>query len=487
MNEFGKFVRSPFYNESEKMIKLYDLIRKYYPEFNDINFTKENVYKELYGSGKYEDKKIRDRFSDMLKLAEEYLSILNFKKNKFMFKKCSLDELLDRDLHVHFEKKYKETKKILAERKLAEDEEYFFHEYILSIAYNAFNQYKHPLGKKNNYFDDVAVELDSLIKYFVMETMRYYAFANHLKKFVNIDFNYDFYNEVMSYIEKNDMRKYPLVSALWIILKIHEKNTEDESLYHELKRLYLDNYKLFVEKDKIMILTELYNFTHVRSMIPETGFSKERFEIIKLQIEHNVYAKQDGWMQREQYTTVINAASLVKEFDWMEKFIENYTGKVVPELREDSCHWAKASLYYSRKKYEEALTEIGKTKNGDYIFYVNTRTLLIKVLFELEEYEQILTIIDSFKHFVNSSTFIPDYIKERNLNFLSFSQKTVTLYMNIEKDEFKISKLLNEIKNIPSNQLLNQLWLIDKLRNKLTTGSQKNKPSLKQKETALQN
>lgn len=463
MNEFGKFVRSPFHNESEKMIKLYDFIKKYFPDLTDKNFTKENIYNGLYGNVKYEDKKMRDRCSDMLKLAEEYLAIKHLKDDEFTFKRFSLIELLDRKLEVHFDKKYKEIKKIITDSKMADNEGSFFDEHLLSIAYNMFYQYKHPMGKRNNFFNGVSEELELLFKYFSIQVMRYYAFANHLKGFINIDFNYDFYDAVMDYVEKKDLRRYPLIDALWYILKIHDDNRKDEKLYEGLKNLYNKNYKLFIEKDRIMILTELYNFSWTKSIIPGSRFIKERFEIIKLQIEHDVYAKQDGWMQREQYTTVIKAASVVKEFDWVEKFIDNYTIKVVPEFREDAYLWAKAFLYYSQEKYEAALNIIGKTKNGDYIFYVNIKTLLIKILFELNEYERIFTTIDSFKHFLNSNTFIPDHIKERTLNFLNFAYRITMMNINNEKDEYKISKLADEINNCPKNELSDYNWLLEKI------------------------
>ena len=50
MNELGKFVRSPFHNESPKMIKLYDALKKYHPDFENKKFTKENIFSMIYSS-----------------------------------------------------------------------------------------------------------------------------------------------------------------------------------------------------------------------------------------------------------------------------------------------------------------------------------------------------------------------------------------------------------------------------------------------------
>lgn len=464
MNEFGKFIHSPFHNESEKMIKLYNFIKKYFPEFNDKNFTKENIYHELYGDGEYEDKKIRDRCSDMLKLAEEYLAILELKSDPYSFRKFSLDQFSQRRLQVHFDHKYNEIEKVLKTRNTTEDIEFFFQEFMLFSTTNAFYQHENSLGKRKNFFEDVGIEIEMFLRYFVMQMLKYYAFANHTKGLINVKFNYEFYEPVMEYLDKQNLDKYPLVKAFKILLSIH-KNWNDENLYYQLKELYLNNYKSFKENDKIIIITELFNYAQIKNMAANPKFTNERFEIVKLQIEHEAYPKQNGWMQREQYIAVINVASNAREFKWMERFINEYTIKIVPEFREDTYYWGKSLLYYSQKKYDEALSDITKAKSIDYIYYLNIKTLLLKILFELQEFERILTVIDSFKHFLNSNSYIPPHLKNRNLNHLNFFHKITMLSMNNERDEFKILKLLKEIKNCPPQELSGLQWLLEKALN----------------------
>ena len=42
MNNFGKFVRSPFFNNQSTLIRLFDELKKYYPDF--IVFKDDYIY-----------------------------------------------------------------------------------------------------------------------------------------------------------------------------------------------------------------------------------------------------------------------------------------------------------------------------------------------------------------------------------------------------------------------------------------------------------
>ena len=46
--KLGLFVRSPYYNRLNNVIKLYNSIKKYYPDFDSRGFTKENVLRCKY-------------------------------------------------------------------------------------------------------------------------------------------------------------------------------------------------------------------------------------------------------------------------------------------------------------------------------------------------------------------------------------------------------------------------------------------------------
>src|ERR1051325_7004466 len=85
LKNFGKFLSSPYFNQNTNLISLYSLLTPHYPEFNQPGISKEILFKNLFPKEKYDDKKMRYIGYDLLKLAEEYLGVINFKKDKFSY------------------------------------------------------------------------------------------------------------------------------------------------------------------------------------------------------------------------------------------------------------------------------------------------------------------------------------------------------------------------------------------------------------------
>jgi hypothetical protein len=59
IKEFSSFVKSEFYNKNKQLIDFTDYICKYYPEFTAVELEKEEVFKKLFPSQKYDEPKMR--------------------------------------------------------------------------------------------------------------------------------------------------------------------------------------------------------------------------------------------------------------------------------------------------------------------------------------------------------------------------------------------------------------------------------------------
>ncbi|MBL8017965.1 MAG: hypothetical protein JNK43_11885, partial [Ignavibacteria bacterium] len=73
MKSFGDFVNSPYLNSNKKCVKLYKLLKKFSPDFENTKLTREYIYNNIYSDDKYEEWKIRNLLSDMNLLAEKFI------------------------------------------------------------------------------------------------------------------------------------------------------------------------------------------------------------------------------------------------------------------------------------------------------------------------------------------------------------------------------------------------------------------------------
>ena len=459
INEFGKFVNSPFHNESTKLVNLYNFLKRFYPEFDDDILKKENIYKQLYGESKYDDKKLRDRFSDLLKLAEEYLAFSNMKKNPVDFKTHTLNEFSDRNLVIHFDKKYGEIKKIIQNTPV-KDESLFYNEYQLSSIKTDFYESSLLLGKSGSHLDEVKLNILQFLRFFTAVMLRYYSVINNAKGFINYNGEYILFEPVIKFLNENNLEQYPLIKAFRLMLKLN-KNHDDTESFYELKKLYKKCGSSLSLNDKIMITTELHNQANNRLIRGIPGFVKERFDIVKLQIEDETYPRHNGFMGREHFFSTIASAAAAGRMDWARKFIFEFSPKVVADQRENASLWAKGFLFYSDKKYDAALNELGKISTGDYISYLRVKVLTSQIYYDNVEFENLFSLIDSFKHYTASNKHIPEHLKRRYNNFMNMLFKLTLL--NNNKDDYKVSKLTDELRELAEiNSVPYQPWLLER-------------------------
>jgi hypothetical protein len=104
MKDFEKFISSPYFSPGRNLKPLFNVLKKYYPEFNSPNLTHEKIYRKLYPGKKYEKKKsehvLQVLVSEMMSLAEKFVVYDGFESGKFGFHYYSLlaDEYLDKNL-----------------------------------------------------------------------------------------------------------------------------------------------------------------------------------------------------------------------------------------------------------------------------------------------------------------------------------------------------------------------------------------------------
>ena len=88
LKEFGDYVRSPFFNKNEGVIKLFDYLKRHHPDFDQMNFEKEFVYKKLFPSVEYDDAFMRKLMFNLAKLVEDFLSYKFYSNDKFNYYSC---------------------------------------------------------------------------------------------------------------------------------------------------------------------------------------------------------------------------------------------------------------------------------------------------------------------------------------------------------------------------------------------------------------
>lgn len=69
----GKFLNSPFFNYAIPPIRLYEALKKFYPNFDSPKMTKEYIWKKVHSKEAFQTNKFWQLTSKLTRLVEQFL------------------------------------------------------------------------------------------------------------------------------------------------------------------------------------------------------------------------------------------------------------------------------------------------------------------------------------------------------------------------------------------------------------------------------
>ena len=154
---------------------------------------------------------------------------------------------------------------------------------------------------------------------------------------------------------------------------------------------------------------------------------------------------------------MIAMAILLEEFDWVENFIETSSDLLEKKYRKQTISFNLARLEYARKNYNAAMLHLQNAEYKDLVNNLIAKSLLIKIYFELEEYDLLFSHLDSFQIFIRRRE-VSDFHRKNFMSIIRFLKKIVRLP---EMDK-KGRKALR--KEIESEEVLSERdWLLSKI------------------------
>ncbi len=458
LNEFNEFISSPFFNKNEGVIKLFEYIRKFHPDFEGEKFHKQKVFSEIFPNANYNDGFMRTLMFNLNKLAEEYTRYSRFKEDDFGGEKYLLESFRDRGLFNHFEKKFKEVRNRVRKDSF-QDIRHFYNEYELEKMLNSFHIMKPGvyLNEKDVRAKEIQDETEYLIIYFTLSLMNRYRNVLNETYAYKLNASLNFLHETISFLEKNPYDNIPLVRFYRTMIKLMQSNIPDRNDFAFAKDFLLKNYTHFSRNEAYTLFINLIN---VVSVSADMNNMKECFDIWKFMLDKNIYYPRDkDLIDSGDFSNIVVISTHLHELDWLKKFIDKFKNKIEDEERESTANYAYAQLYYFTKDFEKSLKHLGKVQPTSIFAKMRIKTLSVRVYYELGWYQEALDQLDSFRHFIATNSLLTEEYVVRNENFIKFARRLIKIKSGSGKSDITALKLEVE-KTDPINA---KNWFVRKI------------------------
>lgn len=457
IKEFSEFVSSPFFNKNVNVIKLFEIIKKNYPDLDSEKLEKEKVFKKLFPGKPYKDSTLRLLMFYLYEIVEKFLAYKHFERDTFRYNENLVVELRTRSLFKEFEKNIEKINGEI-EKLSVKDDYFYFNRFVFKYEYLNFasnflaGKYEKVVSK-----DDIEFVSHNLTYFYLIKILKFYSIALNIMHLYNVKIETSIFENIMQSFNPDTFTDVPLIgiyyNAIMILLK-----PDEESYFYKLKNLVIKN-DANLPKDTISDLyINLENYCHRKGRTGSEKFLNEALQLYNLELkaESCFYSGQIPYSFYNSY--VVTACRLLK-FEEADEFIEKYKSYLSDEHQEGYYLYSKAFLENHKGNHELALEYLAKVKIDDMYMKMDVRVLLCRIYFELKWYIPLQSLLDTFKKTVQNNKLMPENRKKYFLMFIKYLNQLNNLSQ--KQDKSKINELADQLESDES--FPNKIWIKNKL------------------------
>jgi tetratricopeptide (TPR) repeat protein len=233
-------------------------------------------------------------------------------------------------------------------------------------------------------------------------------------------------------------------------------NTDDDEHFNNLLQAISQSKKTFPAYEARDIILMAVNGAIQRV---NTGRQEHLAHIMQL---YEIGLAQDafiegGYLSRFTYNNIIVAAMRLKRFDWAEHFARQYAERIDPTYRESARVYNLAFIAYQDGRHHQALDWLQQMNKDDKLHQLDTRRMLLRIYYELKEWDALDSLLDSFKLYIYRQKDL-GYHRSHYLNLIKFVGMLIRIRPG---NTTALTKLKTDIETCKS--LAERGWLLEKV------------------------
>lgn len=443
-NRLKKFVHSPYHNTHIEVHRLLDYLMT--NKSHRIKKAFEYVFPEV----SYRPQKIRNTMSYLQKLIDKFLVYEALEREEGLKNRILLSVCRTKKLEKCFKSSLKNGQSLLNKSQY-KDTEYYYLEYEQQQEQFLFAEEKKRLEPKN-----VQEVLDSFDIYYMANKLKYCVTALTHQNIFRTKYELRIVEPILAQIEKEGWLKFPSIAVYYYSYKAMT-NFDNTGAFFQLKATFLEHSHLFrTDELKDLYITAI-SFCIKHLNLGREEFTVEIFDLYKLGLINGVFV-EDGELSRFTYKNIVTSGLKSGNFEWVRQFIGDYASYLNVIHRESYTNYNLAKLYYMTRDYNKSMKMFLRLGNTDRELVMGAKVSLLKIYYELGEYDALESLLDSFRAYIKRNKEVSDYQKQSYLNLIRYLQKVQNHNFYDKKVQ---QKLLEEIKAEP--QLPERQWIISQI------------------------
>jgi len=457
MKSLELFINSPYFNRKSILIKLFEVLKNYYPEFTGSKLNRNEIWIKLYPDKKFNYGVMKNILYDLTGLVQRFLAEETFSNNEFAINYRLLEKYCNKGLKKIFLSKYSAFEKNLKDSGNIPDK-YF------QLTELQWLKYEYTDSLKVNDGEIVYSIADNLIFDFLINLFKMYN--NQACERISVNYSDDSgllgkfienlnIEKIIESLKIKSIENYNVIN-LYYQIYLSLSDNQNEKSFFQFKELIILNDKLLPKNEQInlysCLTTALTQNKKIINKLPEYN------EIYKLMIERDLLLNDEGLISVVDFTSVIKFAAMSGDSEFIIKFMDVYKDKLIPSFKTNMEKYANAYLNFSNSNFINSLELLKKIKFDIPSFKYEIRNLQIMNFYELKDFESLEYLLDSYKHYAYNSRTLSLSAKVNIQNFIKYISGLCKIAENKRSSELKLLR-----KEIENDKIITKYWLLEKL------------------------
>ncbi len=476
LKSFGQFVQSPYFNSNKKVGQLYQYLYKSAPNFEAKRLEKQKVFKYLFPGETFNNSKLQQLMSKLVKLLEQFWVQERFGKAIMQQQLELTKSYRERNLPLYWEKNQEVLATLLQEQNKTSNQnqnnkagDTHYYQFQLAIELHDNIEQAEQRNKEPN-LQNVS---DNLDQYYFINKLKYYCKAINFQRFKSVDYEFILIDKILQEVEKGQTKsgkkwlEIPAVAIYYYgVQTLLRPRGEQAALTHfkELKQLLKKHAHYFARKEIQNMFMLARNFCIQELNSGDRSYLEEIFDLYKMEIDQQLIL-EEGKLSAATCKNITTVALSLAAFDWLEKFIYDYQWAIDT----DAFNFALARLRFAQKEYTTVL-ELLQDTGEEVLLMLSGKALLLKTYFELSldvktEFlyeDKVDNFLVSFTAFLNRKK---DTLPKHYIFYLNFAKMLKEMrkaaHYSTVKDISKLQVLSRQLSTI--TEMAEQTWLREKM------------------------
>lgn len=451
LNRFLDMVNSDYFNKNGQLRKLAFLLSGTYPKFHMEDISKEVLFQGLWPDLSFDEQKLRYALSDLTKLFEEFVAHQKLQRDPVYRNHLLSEYFMENGLGKYARAVIDKSEKAFMKDK-KEDQGHYFRKFLLEV-----DKYEMVSNKREA---EVEANLKSVInsvdRYYVINKLKYSCEIINRTNILSGEYEPLLLDEILAYLENNPHEHVPAIAIYYRIL-LSMLESENEEHYKKLIELLGENESKFSGSELKDMYIYVRNYCTKKINSGHAQYLRELFNLHKTLLANKIIF-DDGYLSQWDYKNIVAAGLRLKEYEWTEKFIFQYKGRMQPEKKENAFTYNLALLFYHKGDYGQTLDLLQDVEFTDVFYNLNCKALLLQTYYDLEEIDALYSLMDTFYAYVRRNKKISQYKADGFLNFIKYLKKLNKIRFKPDSDPDAVRQEINQTKYIQ-----NPYWLLAKL------------------------